>query len=150
MARRSAPPRGRLPALRGPEGGQARRRGSVTRGLVSPWPGWLPPFGDGLSQFASVPWTLVASLLTHRLVLLCADAHCFIFRDLPGDVLAPEPALCGWRGIIPLSLSLTIVGSGCVTPGSTGRSWWHGMTRQVLLAAPQGLHGRKALEHAMW
>ena len=34
------------------------------------------------------------SLLTHRLVLLCIDAHCFIFWDLPGDVLAaPESAL---------------------------------------------------------
>ena len=28
------------------------------------------------------------SLLTHRLVLLCVDAYCFVFWDLPGDVLA--------------------------------------------------------------
>ena len=26
--------------------------------------------------------------LIHRLVLLCVDAYCFIFWDLPGDVLA--------------------------------------------------------------
>ena len=31
------------------------------------------------------------SALTHGLVLLCIDAYCFIFGDLPGDVLAaPE------------------------------------------------------------
>ena len=43
---------------------------------------------------ASLPWTMFTSLLTHRLVLLCIDAHCFIFWDLPGDVLAaPESAL---------------------------------------------------------
>ena len=42
----------------------------------------------------SLPWTLFTSLLTHRLVLLCIDAHCFIFWALPGDVLAaPESAL---------------------------------------------------------
>ena len=47
------------------------------------------------------------SLWTHRLVLLCVDASCFIFWDLPGDVLAaPESALCGWMGVI-LSLSLS-------------------------------------------
>ena len=51
---------------------------------------------------ASLPWTLFTSPLTHRLVLLCVDAHCFIFWDLPGDALAaPESALCGWIGVIP-------------------------------------------------
>ena len=46
-------------------------------------------------------------LLTHRLVLLCVDAYCFICWDLPGDVLAaPESALCGWKGVTLLSLSL--------------------------------------------
>ena len=46
------------------------------------------------------------SVLTHRLVL-CADANCFVFWDLPGDVLAaPELALCGWIGVIRFSLSL--------------------------------------------
>ena len=41
------------------------------------------------------------SLLTHRLVFLCVDAHCSISWDLPGDVLAaPQPALCGWIGAI--------------------------------------------------
>ena len=46
------------------------------------------------TTIASLPWTLFTSLLTHRLVLLCIDAHCFIFWDLPGDVLAaPESAL---------------------------------------------------------
>ena len=48
------------------------------------------------------------SLLTHRLVFLCVDTYCFIFWDLPGDVLAaPESALCGWIGVILLSLSLS-------------------------------------------
>ena len=36
---------------------------------------------------ASLPRILFTSLLIHRLVLLCIDAHCFIFWDLPGDVL---------------------------------------------------------------
>ena len=41
------------------------------------------------------------SLLTHRLVPLCVDAHCFILWGLPGDVLAaPEAALWGWIGVI--------------------------------------------------
>ena len=40
-------------------------------------------------------WVGYTSQMTHRLVLLCVDAHCFIFWDLPGDVLAvPESALC--------------------------------------------------------
>ena len=57
---------------------------------------------------ASLPWTLFTSLSTHRLVHLCIDAHCFIFWDLPGDVLAaPEAALCGWIGVILLSLSFS-------------------------------------------
>ena len=46
------------------------------------------------------------------LVLLCVDVHRFIFRDLPGDILAaPESALCGWIGVgalTPLSLSLSV------------------------------------------
>ena len=84
---------------------------------------------------ASLPWTLFTSLLTHRLVLLCIDANCFIFWDLPGDVLAaPESALgldrCntslslslslhlnqpwGWIGVILLSLSLSLsLSSAC-------------------------------------
>ena len=42
----------------------------------------------------------IDSLLTHRLVLLCIDTHCFVFWDLPGGVLAaPAPALCGWTGV---------------------------------------------------
>ena len=46
------------------------------------------------------------SLFTHRLVLLCVNAYCFRFWDLPGDVLAaPESALCGWIGVILLSVS---------------------------------------------
>ena len=45
------------------------------------------------------------SLLIHRLVLLCVAANCFVFWDLPGDVLAaPESVLCGWMGVILLSL----------------------------------------------
>ena len=44
--------------------------------------------------------------LTHRLVLLCIDAHCFILWDLPGDVLAaPESAL--WLDRCNTSLSLS-------------------------------------------
>ena len=57
---------------------------------------------------ASLPWTLFTSLLTHRLVLLCIDANCFIFWDLPGDVLAaPESALRLDRCNTSLSLSLS-------------------------------------------
>ena len=48
------------------------------------------------------------SLLTHRLVLLCVGAYRFIFWDLPGDVpAAPESALCGWMGVILLSVCLS-------------------------------------------
>ena len=51
--------------------------------------------------------SIYLSLLIHALVFLCVDAHCFIFWDLPGDVLAtPESALCGWRGVILRSLSV--------------------------------------------
>ena len=68
-----------------------------------------PPGPTGDQQLPSVgcPWSLFMSLslLTHRLVFLCVDAYCFIFWDLPGDVLAaPESALCGWIGVIPLVL----------------------------------------------
>ena len=57
---------------------------------------------------ASLPWTLFTSLLTHRLVLLCIDAHCFIFWALPGHVLAaPESALGLERCNTSLSLSLS-------------------------------------------
>ena len=56
---------------------------------------------------ASSTWSLFTTLLTQGLVLLCVDAYCIILWDLPGDVLAaPESALCGWIGGIPLSLSL--------------------------------------------
>ena len=35
----------------------------------------------------------------------CVSVNCFIFWDVPGDVLAaPESALCGWIGVV-LSLS---------------------------------------------
>ena len=48
------------------------------------------------------------ALLTHRLDLFFVDAYCFIFWDLPRDVLvAPESALCGWIGVL-LSLSLSL------------------------------------------
>ena len=57
---------------------------------------------------ASLNCSLFMSLLTHRLVLLCVDAYCLVFWDLPGDVLAaPESAMCGWIGVILLSLSLS-------------------------------------------
>ena len=55
----------------------------------------------------SLTWSLFISLWTHRLVLLCVDAYCFILWDVPGDVLAaPESPLCGLIGVILLSLSL--------------------------------------------
>ena len=61
---------------------------------------------------ASLPWTLFTSLLTHRLVLLCIDAHCFIFWALPGDVLAaPESALGLERCNTSLSLSPSLITS---------------------------------------
>ena len=48
---------------------------------------------------ASLTWSLFTSRSAHRLVLLCVDAHCFVFWDVPGDGLAaPESALCGWIG----------------------------------------------------
>ena len=53
---------------------------------------------------ASLPWTLFTSLLIHRLVLLCIDAHCFILWDLPGDVLAAPESALGLDGVILLSL----------------------------------------------
>ena len=65
---------------------------------------------------ASLPWTLFTSLLTHRLVLLCIDAHCFIFWALPGHVLAaPESALGLERCNTSLSLSLSarLAGMSC-------------------------------------
>ena len=79
---------------------------------------------------ASLPWTVFTSPLTHRLVLLCIDAHCFIFWALPGDVLAapesalgldrcntslslsllaaPASALCGWNGVYTYVRSLCV------------------------------------------
>ena len=70
-------------------------------------------------KIGTVYQSLFTSLLTHRLVLLCVDAHCFVFWDLPGDVLAaPESALCGWIGVnslylsLPLSLSIQPVCAG--------------------------------------
>ena len=36
---------------------------------------------------ASLIWSLFTSPLTRRLVLLCVDAYCIVFWDLPGDVL---------------------------------------------------------------
>ena len=61
-----------------------------------------------LARLDTLTWSLFMSLLTHRLVFLCVDAYCFIFWDVPGDVLAaPESALCGWIGVILLSLSLS-------------------------------------------
>ena len=56
----------------------------------------------------SLTWSLLTSLLAQRLVLLGLHAHCSIFWDLPGDVpAAPELALCGWIGVLLLSLSLS-------------------------------------------
>ena len=53
-------------------------------------------------------WSLFMSLWTHGLVNLCVDAYCFIFWDLPGNVLAaPASALCGWIGGTLLSLTLS-------------------------------------------
>ena len=46
----------------------------------------------------------MSSLSTPRLVLLCVDAHCLIFWDLPGDVLA-APASALWLDRCHTSLS---------------------------------------------
>ena len=55
---------------------------------------------------------IIASLdlgFFHVSIDSCVDAYYFIFWDLPGDVLAaPESALCGWRGVRLLSLSLLV------------------------------------------
>ena len=62
--------------------------------------------GRSLDGLDSLTWSLFMSLLTHRLVFLCVDAYYFTFWDLLGDVLAAaESALCGWIGVILLSLS---------------------------------------------
>ena len=63
-----------------------------------------------VASIASLPWTLFTSLLTHRLVLLCSEVHCFILWDLPGGVLAaPESALGLDRCKTSLSLSLSTI-----------------------------------------
>ena len=65
----------------------------------------------------SLTWSLFMSLLTHRVIFLCADAYHFISWDLPGDVLAaPASALCGWNGVILPSLSLCLPGYPVVCP----------------------------------
>ena len=65
---------------------------------------------------AALLWAMRSfGLWTHRLVLLCVDAYCFIFWDLPGDVLAaPESALCGW---IAVTNSLSVA-TGLPRPSS--------------------------------
>ena len=77
---------------------------------------------------AALPWTLFTSLLTHRLVLLCIDAHCFILWDLPGDVLAaPESALgldrCNASLSLSLSLSWDLPGDVLAAPESALCAW---------------------------
>ena len=63
------------------------------------------------------------SLLTLRLVFLCVDAYCFIFWDLLGDVLAaPASALCGWIGVILVTLSLV-----CMQCPWQCTSWFPGL-----------------------
>ena len=80
---------------RGREGaGERQGRHEVLGGVTSTapvagTPGGAPSLPSPRSVpffLASLPWTLFTSLLTHRLVLLCVDAYCFIFWDLPGDV----------------------------------------------------------------
>ena len=107
-------------------GRDAGRGGSVHHPFIpgpparAPAPGQLPA---GVSQhqasartIASLPWTLFTSLLTHRLVLLCIDAHCFISWDLPGDVLAAAESALGLNRCntsLSLSLSLSLCSSVC-------------------------------------
>ena len=56
--------------------------------------------GAGTHVLATTSSRNITTRLTHRLVLLCDDAHCFIFRDLPGDALAaPASPLRGWLGV---------------------------------------------------
>ena len=91
----------------------------------------------------SLTWSLFTSLLTHRLVLLCGEAHCFIIWDVPGDVLAaPESALCGWIGVILLSLSLIVLLDAKVTGLDGNGTEVGGQYSQPSLASLAGLHGR--------
>ena len=76
--------------------------------------GTPPPSQYILRIIDSSTWSLFTSLWTHRLVLLCIDAHCLgyclhIFWALPGDVLAaPESALGLDSCNTSLSLSHTL------------------------------------------
>ena len=83
---------------------------------------YLSPLLDFLD---SLTWSLFMSLSTHRLVLLCVDAYCFIFWHLPGDVLAaPEAATDVFHfycilSCIPIdcSLILTFTDNNSCWPG---------------------------------
>ena len=87
---------------------------------------------------ASLTWSLFMSPLTHRLVLLCVDAYCFIFWDVPGNVLAaPASALCGWIGVTLLSPSHSLSPRG---PNNTACA--HVATPGL---APRMQHSRRCL-----
>ena len=64
---------------------------------------------------ASLSWTWFTSLLTHRLVLLCIDAHCFIFWICQGMSWQHLNQPWGWIGVILLFLSLFVplLGTSC-------------------------------------
>ena len=50
------------------------------------------------------PWGWIGVIL----LSLSLSFNCFLFWDVPGDVLAaPESALRGWIGVLLLSLSLS-------------------------------------------
>ena len=78
---------------------------------------------------ASLPWTLFTSLLTHRLVLLCIGAHCFIFWDLPGDGLAAPESALGLDRCLYFSLSLSlqagvaVIGPHCIQACHAAQTW---------------------------
>ena len=96
---------GRRARLRG---GPAPQRARAALGYI-----WKPP-GHALLHPPSLLLSIgkyqcfLDLVFFHVSIDSCVDAYYFIRWGLPGDVLAaPELALCGWIGVILLSLSLS-------------------------------------------
>ena len=73
--------------------------------IISCWPGFDE---DRLNVCDCLHGSILDDRLFgfHYFLVLYATPFCF--WDVPGDVLAaPAPGLCGWKGVIRLSLQLT-------------------------------------------